>query len=344
MMFPLMRIGIALCALFLCTIFPADAAGKAISGVGATFPYPVYSKWAAAYQAETGIEVNYQSIGSGGGIKQIKTGTVAFGATDAPLTSEALESSNLIQFPTLISGIVLVTNIGIPNTELILDSSTLAGIFSGRIKRWNDPELERLNPHVLLPNDHIIVVHRADGSGTTFIFTRYLSELDLDWREYVGSNMMVSWPTGIGAKGSDGVANMVARTRGAIGYVEYSYAKQNKLSMTQLINREGKAVMPSPKTIQAAAQNAPWLSTPGFGLILTNQPGSESWPLAAATFILMRKKPRNSEETLESLNFFSWAYTKGEKIAEDLDYALVPQNVIESVEALWKETFSKENP
>jgi phosphate transport system substrate-binding protein len=338
-----MRVCGALCVLFLCNTFPVGALGRAISGVGATFPYPVYAKWAAVYQAETGIEINYQSIGSGGGIKQIKTGTVAFGATDAPLLSEELDRFHLIQFPTLIGGIVLVTNIGIPNTELILDHSTLAGIFLGRITKWNDPALVSLNPHLSLPKDYIIVVHRADGSGTTFNFTRYLSELDTEWNTEVGSNMMVAWPVGIGAKGNEGVANNVARMRGAIGYVEYTYAKQNKLSMTRLINREGNIIAPSPETIQAAAGNAPWLNTPGFGLILTNQPGKQSWPLAAATYILMSKKPRTADDTLYTLNFFSWAYHKGEKIAEDLDYAVIPKNVIESVETLWKKTFSKEN-
>ena len=307
-----------------------------ISGAGATFPYPIYAKWADAYKKETGNGLNYQSIGSGGGIKQIEASTVTFGATDKPLGQDELDKNGLIQFPMIIGGIVPVLNIeGIKPGELVIDGSTLADIFLGRITKWDDPAIAKLNPKAKLPSTAIAVVHRSDGSGTSFIFTTYLSQSNADWKSKVGADAAVEWPTGIGAKGNEGVANNVAQTKGAIGYVEYAYAKQNKLTFADMVNKDGKSVAPETKSFQAAAANADWKSVPGYGVILTSQPGAESWPITAASFILMHAVPQDAASSAEALKFFDWAYKNGAKMAEELDYIPMPDNVVEVSRGEW---------
>jgi phosphate transport system substrate-binding protein len=313
---------------------PANAAD--ISGAGATFPYPIYAKWADSYKKETGNGLNYQSIGSGGGIKQIKAKTVTFGASDAPLPGKELDESGLAQFPMVMGGIVPVVNLdGIKPGEIVIDGPTLAKIFLGDIKKWNDPAIAKLNAQVKLPDQAIAIVHRSDGSGTTFNFTYYLSEVDADWKSKVGTNAAVQWPAGIGAKGNEGVANNVANTKGAVGYVEYAYALQNKLTYTKMVNKSGKTVSPTAEAFQAAAANADWNSQPGFGVILANQPGDKAWPMTAATWILVYKQPADAAATGEALKFFAWAYKKGAKTAEELDYVPMPAKVVKDVEAYW---------
>src|SRR6266702_3949373 len=275
--------------------YAAVAAATDISGAGATFPYPIYAKWADAYKKETGNGLNYQSIGSGGGIKQIKAKTVTFGASDAPLPGKELDESGLIQFPMVMGGIVPVVNIdGVKSGDLVIDGPTLAKIFLGDIKKWDDPAIAKLNPSAKLPSQAIAIVHRSDGSGTTYNFSYYLSEASPDWKSKVGTNTAVQWPAGIGAKGNEGVANNVAQTKGSIGYVEYAYAKQNKLTFTSMVNKAGKTVGPTMDAFQAAAANADWNSQPGYGVILANQPGEASWPMTAATWILIYKKPADA--------------------------------------------------
>jgi phosphate transport system substrate-binding protein len=307
-----------------------------ISGAGATFPYPIYAKWADAYKKQTGVGLNYQSIGSGGGIKQIQAQTVTFGASDMPLAPKDLEKSGLVQFPTVMGGVVPVVNLdGVAPGTLVLDGPTLANIYLGNITSWDDPAIKKLNPDLKLPTQAIAIVHRSDGSGTTFIFTNYLSKVSADWQSKVGSSTSVEWPAGIGAKGNEGVANNVAQTKGAIGYVEYVYAKQNHLTYTKLINKSGKTVAPTAEAFSAAAANADWLGTPGFSVILTDQPGDQSWPIAGATFILIPKKPPNPAAAAEALKFFSWAYAHGGEMAEALDYVPLPESVVKAVEKMW---------
>ena len=307
-----------------------------ISGAGATFPYPVYAKWAEAYKKETGNGLNYQSIGSGGGIKQITARTVTFGASDMPLKPEDLDKNGLIQFPTVMGGIVPVVNLdGISSGDLTIDGPTLAKIYLGEIKTWNDPAIAKLNPNAKLPAQAIALVHRSDGSGTTFIFTNYLSKVSADWKGKVGSATAVEWPAGIGAKGNEGVANNVKQTKGSIGYVETAYAKQNNLTTTKLVNKDGKAVAATPETIAAAAAGADWAKAPGFYMILTDEAGEKAWPIAGATFILLPKQPKNAAEAAVALNFFAWAYKNGDKLAEDLDYVALPDSVVRLIEANW---------
>ena len=316
-------------------LVPANAAD--ISRAGATFPYPNYAKWADAYKKETGNGLNYQSIGSGGGIKQIKAKTVTFGATDAPLPGKELDEAGLAQFPMVMGGIVPVVNLdGIKPGELTIDGDTLAKIFLGDIKKWNDPAIAKLNPKAKLPDQAIAIVHRSDGSGTTFNFVYYLSEVSADFKSKVGVNTSVQWPAGIGAKGNEGVANNVGNTKGSIGYVEYAYALQNKLTHTKMINKAGKAVEPTSEAFQAAAANADWKSQPGYGVILANQPGDKSWPMTAATWILIYKKPADVAATGEALKFFAWAYKNGDKMAEELHYVPMSEKVVKDVEAYWK--------
>ena len=316
------------------TFVPANAAD--ISGAGATFPYPVYAKWADAYKKLTGNGLNYQSIGSGGGIKQIKAKTVTFGASDAPLPGKELDESGLAQFPMVMGGIVPVVNLdGVKPGDLTLDGPTLAKIFLGDIKTWDDPAIKKLNPNLKLPSQAIAIVHRSDGSGTTFNFAYYLADVSPDWKSKVGVNTSVQWPSGIGAKGNEGVANNVSNTKGSIGYVEYAYAKQNKLTHTKMVNKDGKTVAPTSETFQAAAANANWNSEPGYGVILANQPGAESWPMTAATWILMYKKPQDPAAATEALKFFAWSYEKGGKMAEELDYIPMPKTVVDSVKKTW---------
>jgi phosphate transport system substrate-binding protein len=309
-----------------------------ISGAGATFPYPVYAKWADAYKKETGIGLNYQSIGSGGGIKQIKAKTVTFGASDAPLTGDDLTASGLAQFPMVMGGIVPVVNVeGVKPGDLVLDGPTVAKIFMGEITKWDDDAIKKLNPDAKLPSTAIAVVHRSDGSGTTFNFTYYLSAVSEDWKSKVGTEKAVEWPVGIGAKGNEGVANNVGNTAGSIGYVEYAYALQNKLTYTKMVNAAGKTVEPTSATFAAAASHADWSSQPGFGVILANQPGDDSWPMTAATWILVYKQPQDPAATAEALKFFAWAYKDGGKMAEELDYVPMPDNVVSAVEKMWSD-------
>jgi phosphate transport system substrate-binding protein len=325
---------LAIAGFLAATLLPAAAVE--ISGAGATFPYPVYAKWADTYKKETGIGLNYQSIGSGGGIKQIEAKTVTFGATDAPLKGPELEKHGLVQFPMVMGGIVPVVNIeGVAPGELVLDGPTLAAIFLGTVKTWDDPAIKKLNPDAKLPSQPIAVVHRSDGSGTTFNFTYYLAEASDDWKSKVGSATSVEWPVGIGAKGNEGVSNNVSQTKGSIGYVEYAYALQNKLVFTKMMNKDGKAVAPTSAAFQAAAANADWNSVPGYGVILANQPGAESWPMTAATFILIHKQPDDAAAAGAALKFFGWAYDKGDKMAEELDYVPMPKKVIGDIQKMW---------
>jgi phosphate transport system substrate-binding protein len=307
-----------------------------ISGAGATFPYPIYAKWADAYKKETGIGLNYQSIGSGGGIKQIKAKTVTFGASDAPLSGDDLTKTGLVQFPMVMGGIVPVVNIdGVQPGGITLDGATVAKIFLGEIKSWDDPAIAKLNSGVKLPKQAIAVVHRSDGSGTTYNFAYYLGDVSAEWKSKVGVNTSLQWPVGIGAKGNEGVANNVANTKGSIGYVEYAYAKQNKLTYAKMVNKAGKVVSPASENFQAAAANADWKSKPGYGVILANQPGDKSWPMTAATWILVYRQPQDAAATAEALKFFAWAYKNGAKMADELDYVAMPANVVKDVEQTW---------
>ncbi len=314
---------------------PAQAAE--ISGAGATFPYPIYAKWAEAYKAKTGTAMNYQSIGSGGGIKQIQSKTVDFGASDMPLTTAELDKSGLMQFPMIMGGVVPVVNIeGVKPGELKLDGETLASIYLGKISKWNDAAIAKLNPSLKLPNQAIAVVQRSDGSGTTFIFTNYLSKVSADWKSKVGENASVEWPVGQGGKGNEGVSAITSRTAGAIGYVEYAYAKQNKMTYVLLKNKDGEFAAPESKAFQAAAAGADWAKAPGFYLLLTDQPGKDSWPITGASFILMYKTQDKPAIAKEVLDFFTWSYASGGKMADDLDYVPMPEAVVKMVEETWK--------
>ena len=307
-----------------------------ITGAGATFPFPVYSKWADAYKTQTGTGLNYQSIGSGAGVKQIQARTVTFGATDAPLQAPQLEKDGLVQWPMVMGAIVLVVNVdGLKSNDLVLDGKTVGDIFLGTIRRWDDPAIKKLNPSVNLPAAPISVVRRSDGSGTTFNFTDYLSKVSPDWKAKVGTGTAVEWPVGVGARGNEGVAGNVGQTKNSIGYVEYAYAKQNHLTYAAMTNAAGKTVRASIASFQAAASNADWKAEDGFYQILTNQPGDASWPITAATFILMHKQPANKAASAEALKFFEWAFEKGDKMAEDLDYIPMPDNVVKLIKDTW---------
>ena len=305
-----------------------------ISGAGATFPYPIYAKWADAYKKETNIGLNYQSIGSGAGIKQIQAKTVTFGATDMPLKGEQLEKDGLIQFPMVIGGVVPVMNIdGIKPGEITLDGAALAKIYLGDIRSWDDPAIKKLNPNAKLPAQAIAPVYRSDGSGTTFLFTDYLAKVSADFKTRIGSNTAVKWPVGIGGKGNEGVAATVTQSKGAIGYVEFAYAKVNKMTYANMINKAGKTVAPELAAFQAAAANADWKSAPGFGVILTEQPGDASWPMTGATFILIHKQPAKPDDAAAALKFFDWALAKGDKMAAELEFVAMPPKAIEQVVA-----------
>ena len=309
-----------------------------ISGAGATFPYPIYAKWAEAYAAKTGLKMNYQSIGSGGGIKQITSKTVDFGASDMSLKPADLEKDGLTQFPMVMGGVVPVINVpGIAPGQLKLDGKVLADIYLGKITKWNDPAIAALNSGLKLPDLAIAPVYRSDGSGTTFIFTHYLSEVSPEWKDKVGENTSVQFPTGIGGKGNEGVSAMASRTVGAIGYVEYAYAKQNKLTYALLRNKDGQFVSPDSAAFRAAAANADWSKTQDFYLLLTDQPGKDSWPITGATFILLHKQQAKPEVAREVINFFDWAYLNGGKLADDLDYVPMPENVVKLVEQSWQQ-------
>ncbi len=313
---------------------PAFAAD--ITGAGSTFIFPVLSKWADAYKKESGNGVNYQSIGSGAGIKQINASTVTFGATDAPLKADQLQKDGLAQWPMIMGAIVPVVNIdGVKAGDLVLDGATLGDIFLGKITKWDDAAIKKLNPNAKLPSEAISVVHRADGSGTTFNFTDYLTKVNADWKSKVGSGTAVEWPVGVGAKGNEGVAGNISQTKNSIGYVEYAYAKQNKLTYTALLNKAGMTIQPTNEAFQAAASNADWTNAPGYYLILTDQPGDKSWPIVASTFILMHKEATDKAASQEALKFFKFAFDKGAKSAEELDYIPMPDSVIKLIEKTW---------
>ena len=312
-----------------------------ITGAGATFPYPIYSKWAAAYKQQTGIGLNYQSIGSGGGIKQIKARTVDFGASDAPLKPEELREAGLIQFPMVMGGVVPVYNLpGIAAGQIRLTPEVLADIFLDKIKKWNDPAISALNPGITLPDDNISVVHRSDGSGTTFIFTNYLSKVSPEWKSKAGEGTSVKWPTGVGGKGNEGVASYVQRIKGGIGYVEFAYALQNKMTYALLKNRDGNFVAPSETSFKSAAANGQWDMNKGFYEILTDEPGKDSWPITGATFILMHKFQQDTDSARDVLKFFKWAYESGDQMALALDYIPMPDNVSKMVQTYWKQGLS----
>jgi len=323
-----------ICAGLFALAFQAQAAE--ISGAGATFPYPVYAKWAEAYKKHTDVSLNYQSIGSGGGIKQIQASTVTFGASDKPLTSGELTASGLTQFPMIIGGVVPVVNLaGVKPGDLVLDGTTLASIYLGEITKWDDARIKSLNPGLALPSSAIATVHRSDGSGTNFLFTTYLASVSSTFKENVGADASVEWPNGIGGKGNEGVASMTTQTSGAIGYVEYAYAKQNKMTFVKMKNKAGDAVVPEIKSFQAAAANADWAHAPGYYLVLVNQPGKDTWPITGASFILMHTAAKDAAASLTALKFFDWAYENGGTMATELDYVPLPKNVVELVEKSW---------
>jgi phosphate transport system substrate-binding protein len=306
-----------------------------ITGAGATFPAPIYAKWAADYHKATGAKINYQSVGSGAGIKQIEAKTVTFGASDMPLTDEKLKEAGLFQFPTVIGGVVPVVNIkGIKPGELKLTGPLLGDIYLGKVTKWDDPAIKQLNPTVALPSDAIMVVRRADGSGTTFIWTNYLSKVSPEFKDKVGEGTAVNWPIGAGGKGNEGVSAFVSRLPNSIGYVEYAYVKQNKMTYVQVQNSAGTWVTPSDTAFKAAAAGATWSKT--YFQVLTNQAGKESWPISGATFILVHLKPLKPEEVKTALKFFDWAYTSGDKAADDLDYVALPDAVKNHIRADWK--------
>jgi phosphate transport system substrate-binding protein len=338
-----MNIGqrIAVAAIGASFVLAAGAANMAaraadISGAGATFPYPIYAKWADAYKKLTGVGLNYQSIGSGGGIKQIKAKTVTFGASDMPLKPEDLTGAGLLQFPMIIGGVVPVVNLkGIAPGQLHLDGATIASIYMGEIAKWDDARIKKLNPGVALPSTAIAPVYRSDGSGTNFLFSDYLSKESPKFASSIGANAAVEWPKGIGAKGNEGVANMTSQTDGAIGYVEYAFAKQNKMTYAMLTNKSGAVVAPSAETFQAAAASADWSKADSYYLILTDQAGAKSWPITGASFILMYKDPPDPAAVKEALKFFDWAYKDGAQMAAELDYVPLPASLIAQVKKTW---------
>lgn len=315
----------------------SSALAAEMTGAGSSFVYPIASKWAETYKKNTGNSLNYQSIGSGGGIKQIKASTVDFGASDMPLSAEELEKEGLIQFPVIMGGVVPVVHIeGVKPGELKLTGKVLADIYMGKITKWVAPEIAQLNPGVKLPTEDIVVVHRSDASGTSFLFTDYLSKVDEEFKTKVGSGTAVKWPAGIGGKGNEGVAANVQRINGTIGYVEFAYAKKNNLAYTQLQNREGQYVQPNNDSFKSAAAGAAWDKTPGFAVVSTNQPGKASWPITGATFVLMHKQQTDGVKGKEVLKFIDWSYKNGGAMATELDYIPMPIAVVDMIEGTWK--------
>jgi phosphate transport system substrate-binding protein len=310
-----------------------------ITGAGSSFVFPIVAKWAATYKGVSGNGLNYQSIGSGGGIAQIKAKTVTFGATDKPLASQELAAAGLTQFPVVIGGIVPVVNVpGVKAGGLTLDGPTLALIFQGKIARWDDPAIKKLNTGIVLPARPISVVHRSDGSGTTFQFTTYLSRVSADWKANVGADTAIDWPAGIGAKGNEGVAGNVGQISGSIGYVEYAYAKQNHLEYTKMVNKAGRSIEPTVETFRSAAANADWVAAAknNYYVLFLDSPGAQSWPITATTFVLVYKNPSDQKATSEALQFFKWGFEKGDQLAISLDYVPLPENAVKSIEASWK--------
>jgi phosphate transport system substrate-binding protein len=314
----------------------APAVAADIAGAGSSFAYPIYAKWAEAYKKETGVGVNYRAIGSADGIRQVQDKTLTFAATDMPLSAADLDAGGLVQFPMLTAGVAVVVNVdGVKPGDLTLDGPTLARILLGEIKAWNDATIRKLNPSLKLPSQRIAVIYRSDGSGSTFLFTDFLSRQSPIWRSRIGSTTTVEWPVGVGAAGSEGIAGSVARTKGALGYVEYAYVRPSKLSYARLVNQAGNAVVPDRGSFAAAAANANWEGTPGFGVILTNQASAAAWPIAGATFILMHKQPNDPAAAGAALKFFAWAYAKGGAMAEELDYVPMPADVVPAVQRVW---------
>lgn len=315
----------------------SSAIAADITGAGATFPYPIYAKWAEEYKKASGNGLNYQSIGSGGGIKQIKAKTVDFGASDMPLKAEDLDAGGLMQFPAIMGGVVPVVNLdGVAPGQLKFSGQVLADIYLGKITKWNAPEIAALNAGVKLPAEDITVVHRADGSGTSFLFTDYLSKSNPDFKAKVGAGTAVKWPAGVGGKGNEGVAANVQRIKNSIGYVEYAYAKKNKMSHAQLKNRDGQFVQPDDESFKAAAAGADWSKIPGFSVVLTDQPGKNSWPITGASFILMHKTQADAAKGKEVLKFFDWAFKNGGAMATELEYVAMPASVVKLVQDAWK--------
>ncbi|QHB17647.1 phosphate ABC transporter substrate-binding protein PstS [Mannheimia pernigra] len=313
-----------------------------ITGAGASFPYPIYAKWAALYEKETGNKVNYQSIGSGGGQQQIIAKTVDFGASDDPMKADLLQQHQLLQFPAIIGGTVLVVNLpGIREGELKLSGDLLAQIYLGKVAKWNDEAIQKLNPNLNLPDKDILVIHRSDGSGTTFGFTNYLSKVSEEWKSIVGEGKAVKWPKGHGGKGNEGIAAYVRQMKYSIGYVEYAYAKQNELAWTALQNQSGEFVQPNKESFMAAASNAKWNEAEGMGVILTNEAGEKSWPITAASFILIHKKEGKPEATQNVVKFFDWAFAKGQDAAAELDYVPIPEDVVKSIQHKWNTELQK---
>lgn len=329
----------------LSTVAMSSAFAADITGAGATFPFPIYAKWAEAYKKETGTGLNYQSIGSSGGIRQIRAKTVAFGATDAPVKGEDLDKDGMVQFPAIIGGTVPVFNLeGFGKGDLRVSGPVLAEMFMGKISKWNDPKLVALNPGKKLPDMTITIVHRADGSGTTFNWTDYLATVSKEWLDTVGRGAAVKWPapTSVGGKGNEGVAANVTRTKGALGYVEYAYAKRNNIAVMALQNKDGKYVMPGDDTFQAAAAGADWFSVPGMGLSIVNQPGANAYPVTTASFILMYKQPADKAQSVEVLKFFDWAFKNGKQLALDLDYVPLPDALTKQIrERVWTQINTK---
>jgi phosphate transport system substrate-binding protein len=321
----------AMATLAMGSAFAAD-----ITGAGATFPFPIYAKWAEGYKAATGNGLNYQSIGSSGGIRQIKAKTVTFGATDAPMSGEDLDKEGLVQFPAIIGGTVPVVNLeGFKPGELRVTGAVLADMFLGKIANWNDAKIAALNPGKKLPDQAITIVHRADGSGTTFNFTDYLTSVSKDWSTTVGKGAAVKWPapSSVGGKGNEGVAANVNRVKGSLGYVEYAYVKKNNMTFMQLQNADGKYVAPDDLTFAAAAAGADWMSVPGMGVSMVNAKGANSWPISTASFILMYKQPTDKASAAEAIKFFDWAFTNGKKMAQDLDYVALPDSLTTQIRA-----------
>lgn len=334
------KIFATLLSFFTATVIAAD-----ITGAGATFPYPVYAKWAEAYKKETGVGLNYQSIGSSGGIRQINAGTVAFGASDAPVKGEDLDKREQVQFPAIIGGTVPIVNLeGFKPGELRITGAVLAEVFMGNIVKWNDPKLVALNPGKNLPNLNITVVHRADGSGTTFNWTDYLTVVSPEWAQRVGRGAAVKWPaaSSVGGKGNEGVAANVTRIKGSIGYVEYAYVKKNGLTFMQLQNKAGNYVSPDDKTFAAAADGADWFSVPGMGLSIVDQANPNAWPVSSASFIIMYKNPKNKEQSADVLKFFDWAFKNGKNLALELDYVPLPDTLTNQIrQRVWTQINNK---
>jgi phosphate transport system substrate-binding protein len=333
-----MRIPKVLACAALAAATATSAFAVDITGAGATFPYPVYAKWAQAYRQATGVGMNYQSIGSGGGIKQIEAKTVDFGASDMPLMPDDLQKNGLMQFPAIMGGVVPVVKLeGVQPGQLRFTGQLLADIYLGKVTKWNDAEITKLNAGVKLPATEITVVHRSDGSGTNFLWTNYLSQVSPEFKSKVGEGTSVNWQGGVGGKGNEGVASYTQKIDGALGYVEYAYAKQNKLTYALMQNRNGKFVAPTDETFAAAASNADWKGAPGMRVVLTNQPGDKAWPITGASFILLHTKAEKPENTREVLKFYDWAFKNGQKMAESLDYVPMPDNVVQTIHASWKQ-------